>query len=61
MEPEPGPRRVTMAVTNTTTNTSGPPFLSSARLAAKPIDAKNVFCSGTCSAVSNLIGWMSWK
>ncbi len=41
--------------------TSGPPLRSSARLAAKPIDAKNVFCSGTCSAVSNLIGWMLEK
>ena len=41
--------------------TSGPPLRSSARLAAKPIDAKNVFCSGTCSVVSNLIGWMLEK
>ena len=41
--------------------TSGPPRTSSVTLAAKPIDAKNVFCSGTCSVVSNLSGWMSEK
>ncbi len=34
--------------------TSGPPCLSSCKLAAKPIDVKNAFCSGVWSVVSNL-------
>ena len=36
--------------------TSGPPRRSSAKLAAKPIEAKKVFCSGTCSVVVNVSG-----
>ena len=34
------------------TSTSGPPRASTRTLAPKPTEAKNVFCSGTCSAVS---------
>ena len=34
------------------TSTSGPPRASTRRLAPKPTEAKNAFCSGTCSAVS---------
>ena len=41
--------------------TRGPPRTSSATLAPNPIDAKNAFCSGVWSVVSNLSGWMPEK
>ena len=37
-------------------STSGPPMRSSARLAPKPTEAKNAFCSGVCSVVSKPTG-----
>ncbi len=51
----------TTSATMKNRKTNGPPRRNSVRLAAKPIDAKKVFCSGTCSAVSNLSGWMLEK
>ena len=37
-------------------STSGPPMRSSARLAPKPTEAKNAFCSGVCSVASKVTG-----
>jgi hypothetical protein len=42
----------TRAASRKNTMTVGPPCLSSERLAAKPIEAKKPFCSGTCRVVS---------
>ena len=41
--------------------TRKPPRTSSATLAPNPTDAKNAFCSGVCSVVSNFSGWMPEK
>ena len=58
-----------IATTDATTimiATSGPPRFSTRTLAPNPIEAKNVFWSGVCSAVSNVgpghsIEWSSAK